>query len=170
MIAKKFHKISYGAVLVALGVGLGYALAWIPNVELVSFTAVLSGFLLGTGYGIFIGALIFLLYSFLSPFGMAPLPLFIAQGIGGAVFGFAGAILKNRLKNPLYAAAAAIVGTLFFDLITNSAGFFTFPSQSTFIAYISGGIIFGVVHILANAVIFAVLFPMMIKIFRLQKI
>ncbi len=165
-----FHRIAYSAVLIALGVGLGYALAWVPNIELVSFTAVLGGFLLGAGYGLFVGATIFLLYSFLSPFGMAPLPLWIAQGIGGALLGLGGAVFSEHLKKPLYAASLAIAATLFYDVITNAAGYFTFPTKSTFIIYITGGIVFGAVHLLANAIIFALMFPMMIKLVKIQNI
>ena len=55
----RIKALSYSAILVALGVGLGYVLAWIPNVELVSFTAVLAGFMLGMKWGIIDGALMF---------------------------------------------------------------------------------------------------------------
>lgn len=158
-----FHIVAYGAILVALGVGLGYALAFVPNVELVSLSAVLAGYLLGAGWGTFIAAVIFLLYSFLSPFGMAPLPLWISQGIGGAVFGLVGAAFSKKLRKPLFAAAIAIVATLFYDTITNAAGFFAFPTKDTFIVYLFAGIAFSTVHIAANAVLFAILFPIIAR-------
>ena len=158
-----YRKMAYSAVLLALGVGLGYALAWIPNIELVSFVCVLAGFMLGAEWGIIDGALIFLLYSFLSPFGMAPLPLWIAQGIGGAFLGFLGYLWGTRLKKPLFAMALGISGTLVYDLLTNLAGFFFFPTENTFIVYLLSGLSFSLVHIIANGVIFAILFPIIAR-------
>ncbi len=158
-----YRKLAYSAVLVALGVSLGYALAWIPNVELVSFICVLTGYTLGFSWGIIDGALIFLLFSFLSPFGMAPLPVWIAQGIGGAFLGFCGAFAGNRMTKPFIAAGIAIAGTVIYDLSTNIAGFFTFPTERTFMVYIIGGMSFSIVHIATNGLIFALLFPLIIS-------
>jgi len=155
--------IAYSAALVALGIGLGYALAWLPNVELVSFTAALSGFVLGRTWGIIDGALIFGIYSALSPFGMAPLPLLLAQIIGGAFIGFLGALLRKKLNKAYFAAIIGILGTAFYDIITNAAGFVAFPTKQAFLAYIVAGLSFSIVHIVSNAVIFAILFPVISK-------
>jgi len=156
-----FRPLAYSAVLVALGVALGYALAWVPNVELVSFTAALAGYLLGASLGAFVGAMIFMLYSFLSPFGMAPLPLWLAQGIGGLAWGICGAVFTKYLARPVFAAGIAIAATLFYDIITNAAGYFAFPTGSTFIVYLVSGISFALVHIVSNCVLFALLFPLL---------
>ena len=162
-------KLSYSAVLIALGVGLGYALAWAPNIELVSFIAVLSGVMLGGVWGTIDGALVFLLFSFLSPFGLPPFPLWLAQGIGGACLGFGGSIFGKRLKNPLFAIMLAIAGTLLYDVLTNAAGYFTFPTGNTFIIYIIGGLSFSLLHILSNSAIFAILFPLLTRMTIFKK-
>lgn len=156
-----YLRLSYSAILIALAVGLGYALAWIPNVELVSFTCVLAGYILGAGWGMFVGGIALMLYSFLSPFGMAPPPVWIAQGIGGASLALAGAIFSTKMKKPIYAMAVGIAATIFYDILTNAAGFFAFPTKSTFIVYLFSGFAFAVVHIIANGAIFAVLFPLL---------
>jgi len=158
-----FKRIAYSAVLVALGVGLGYAFAWLPNIELVSLTAALAGFIMGIGAGAFVGALTFMLYSFISPFGMAPPPLWIAQGIGGALFGMFGGLFAAPMRKPLYAAAIGIAFTLFYDIITNAAGYFAYPTKETFVVYMASGIAFGAVHIASNAVLFAILFPLLAR-------
>ena len=158
-----FKNVAYGAILVALGVGLGYALAWIPNVELVSLTAALAGYLLGGIRGAFVGALTFLLYSFFSPYGMPPPQLWVAQGIGGAVIGMSGATFKKWLEKPLFAAAIGIIVTLLYDIITNAAGYFAFPTGMTFAVYLVGGIAFAIIHIASNGAIFAILFPILTK-------
>jgi len=157
----RIKNLSYSAILVALGVGLGYVLAFIPNVELVSFTAVLAGFMLGMKWGIIDGALMFGLYSFLSPYGMAPPPLLVAQIIGGGFLGFLGATFSKGLQKPVYAAFVGFIGTLFFDIITNASGFFAFPTRQTFIAYIIAGLGFTVIHLISNTVLFVVLFPVL---------
>ncbi len=154
------RSLAYSGVLVGLGVGVGYALAWVPNVELISFTAALSGYILGAVWGAFDGATMFLLYSFFSPFGVAPLPQWIAQGVGGAAFGLCGATLWRRLGHPVVAAAVGAAATAFYDLITNAAGYFAFPTKQTFAAYMISGIAFSALHIAANAVVFALLFPL----------
>jgi len=157
-----YRKIAYSAVLVGVGVALGYALALVPNVELVSFVCVFSGALLGKFWGGVDGALIFGLYSFLSPFGMPPVPLFATQIICGACMGISGAIAGKKLNNPVYAALTGVLLTLFYDIATNAAGYFTFPTAQTFFVYLLGGITFAVVHILSNGVLFAVLFPVVL--------
>jgi hypothetical protein len=155
--------IARSAIFIALAVALGYALSWVPNVELISFTVCFAGFALGAQWGAFVGASAFLLYSFLSPFGMAPLPLWIAQGIGGAIIGLSGGLFKKVLAKTAFAAVAGIVLTAIYDVLTNAAGFFAFPSGSTFIIYIVGGISFAAIHIFSNALVFAVFFPIISK-------
>lgn len=158
------RKVAYSSIFLALGVALGYALSWLPNIELVSFVCALSGYWLGAGLGMLTGAGIYMLYSFLSPYGMAPMPLWIAQGIGGAVFAFLG-VLFVRCKSRLafYGAVAGALGTLFYDAITSVAGFIFFPSGNTLVAYIVAGAPFYAAHILSNTIIFAVLFPAIAK-------
>ncbi len=158
-----YRKLAYSAVLVALGVGLGYVLARFPNVELVSFAAVLSGVILGTAWGVIDGAFIFLIFSMLSPFGMAPVPLLAAQALSGALLGLAGGLFGKKIKKPACALLLGIAGTLMYDILTNAAGYFTFPTGQTFIVYLIGGISFSVIHIFANGLLFCVLFPIILK-------
>ncbi len=159
------RKIAYSAVLVALGITLGYALAVVPNVELVSFTCVMAGMVMGLAWGAVDGALIFGLYSMLSPFGMPPVPLWVSQILAGVVMGIAGHLARKKLHSPIYAGAIGVALTLFYDLLTNAAGYFAFPTKQTFTAYLIGGLTFAVIHIASNGVIFAVLFPIISKKF-----
>ena len=106
---ESYRKIAYSAVLVGVGVALGYALALVPNVELVSFVCVFSGALLGKFWGGVDGALIFGLYSLLAPFGMPPVPLFITQIICGACMGIsAGESMSRFLTTPILATSASL--------------------------------------------------------------
>ena len=111
------------------------------------------------------------LYSILSPFGIAPPPLLIAQIIGGAIIGVAGAFLprvyKKSIKPWLFSASAALVGiivTFIYDTLTNIGSFVTIASSTTFIPFLISGISFSLIHILANGAIFAILFPIIAKL------
>lgn len=153
-------KIAYSAVFLALGVTLGYAFSWIPNVELVSLVCFLSGYWLGFQFGITTGMGIYMLYSFLSPYGMAPIPLWLTQGIGGAFFSFLGALAARcKTKLTLIGIAMGFVGTLFYDAITSITGFILFPTEDTFLVYIAGGLPFYGIHLLSNTIIFASALP-----------
>jgi uncharacterized membrane protein len=53
----RIRKITYSAIFIALIVGVGYALAFIPNVELVTALIFLAGVLMGWKSGIIIGGI-----------------------------------------------------------------------------------------------------------------
>jgi hypothetical protein len=166
-------RIAYGAIIIALAVALGYALALVPNVELVTLTLAFGGYLLGAGWGAVVGAIGFGLYSVLSPYGIAPPPLLFAQIIGGGVIGFGGSILRRLdARKFAFMVFAAIIGltiTLSYDILTNIGSFIMISSQTTLIPFIIGGLSFSVLHIVANTVIFAVLFPVISRFVRRDK-
>ncbi len=169
--------IAYGAIIIALAVALGFVLAPVPNIELVTLTLAFGGYLLGGGWGALIGAMGFGLYSMLSPYGIAPPPLFAAQIIGGGVIGFGGAMLRkiafNRNRGAfIKVTACAITGlivTLIYDILTNIGSFVLIASETTFIPFLVGGLGFAIVHIAANCVIFALLFPIIAGIINGKK-
>ena len=165
---------AHGGVIIALAVALGYAFALVPNVELVTLTLTFGGYLLGAGWGAIVGALGFGLYSALSPYGIAPPPVFAAQIIGGAVIGFSGVLLRKAFKpgaktavKVLFAVITGLVVTFIYDILTNLGSYIAISSKATFVPFIIGGIGFAVVHILANGAIFAVLFPILVSLSRL---
>lgn len=158
-------RIAYGAIIIALAIALGYALALVPNVELVTLTLAIGGYLLGGGWGLIVGALGFGLYSILSPFGVAPPLLLLAQILGGGLIGYSGSLLRKKVKKKwtLVLKSALIGGTvtLFYDLLTNLGSYIMITSEKTLIPFIVGGLSFSILHIVANVVIFAVLFPIL---------
>ncbi len=167
------RRAAYGGVIIALAITLGYALAAIPNVELVTFTLAFGGAILGFGWGTIIGGMGFGLYSILSPYGMAPLPLLISQIIGGAFIGFGGAIIGKWLrkktspfKTVFLTASTGVTITLFYDVITNIGSYILIASSETLAAFVIGGLGFAVLHIVANGAIFAILMPLMIRLAR----
>jgi len=163
-------KISLMGIFIALGVSLGFALINIPNVELITATIFISGYLLGIKEGIVVGLLTESLYSLLNPFGMAAPPLFIAQILSMAMAGFMGAVvakqksqkriiyyLKLGLAGFLATAIFALLTTLSFVLLIN----FSFEKLAGSFIY---GLGFYIVHIVTNTIIFLTLVPAIINL------
>ncbi|MCK5833317.1 ECF transporter S component [bacterium] len=169
----ELKKITLSSIIIALAIALGYALAFIPNVELVTFTLAFGGAILGYARGPIIGALGFLLYSILSPYGMAPPPLIVAQVLGGAVIGLGGAILGRSYKKMgsrwifiLISLCVGLISTFIYDLLTNLGSYIVVATSATLIPFLIGGISFSLIHIASNSMIFAILFPAILRLTR----
>jgi hypothetical protein len=155
------------ALLVALCVAVGYLLAGIPNVELLSASVFTSGLLVGARRGALVGLLSEGIYSALNPWGVAPPPLYAAQLLGFACTGAAGGLLRGilpRLALPVQAAVAGLCGfvlTLGYDVLTNSAIWLTVRETTPWAAVLLGGLSFPfpLAHPLGNTVAFAVVAP-----------
>lgn len=148
------------ALFIALAAGLGFAGAVIPNVELVTITIFLGGAATGPLTGAAIGIAAEILVSGLNPLGPALPLVFAAQLAGMAAAGLAGGLLGRHLLlvNAAYRvtllAGLGLVLTFIFDLLTNLAlGVHLGPIRATVV----GGLVFSVVHIVANMFVFAVL-------------
>jgi len=165
------RRTAFAGIIIAMAIALGYALASVPNIEMVTFTLALGGAVLGYSRGAVVGAMGFALYSALSPYGIAPPPLFIAQTLGGAAIGIGGAGLGaifHRIKSPpIRVACSAGIGllvTLLYDILTNIGSFIVASTKDTLGAFIIGGLAFSLVHIVWNGAIFAMLFPAIFRV------
>lgn len=154
------------ATFVALAVAGGLALIGIPNVEIVSMTVFLCGAMLGAGAGTVSGALAAFLFSVLNPYGQAPPPLLAAQILSLAVCGMAGGMLRNRhvawTTSRLALAGWGFLLTLLYDLLTTIS--FTLVVDldwKGFLAALALGGWFYVVHEATNALIFALILPIL---------
>ena len=153
----------------ALGVSLGYALLPIPNIELITATCFIAGYLLGITEGVTVGILTETLYSLLNPHGMAAPPLFIAQVISMGFAGFIGGLLgmckqKSGLIFYIKLGMSGLILTSIFAVLT-TFGFvlllgFTFEKL---IASFIFGLKFYVIHILTNILFFLTLVPAILK-------
>jgi len=83
------------ATFVALAVALGFALVHMPNVELVTLVAFMSGYLLGASRGFLIGFISMAFFTILNPLGIPVVPVVAAQVGGMAVIGFVGGLTKR---------------------------------------------------------------------------
>jgi hypothetical protein len=155
------------ALLVALCAALGYLLAGVPNVELVSVAIFTSGALEGPRRGAVIGLLAEGLYAGLNPNGVSPPPLYLAQVTSMAAIGAAGGSvgpLLRRCRAVAQAIAAALSGlglTLAYDVLTNSAIWLAARESASWLAIIVGGLSFPfpLAHALGNTAVFALLVP-----------
>jgi len=155
------------ALFTALCVSLGYMLAGVPNLEILSACVFTSGVLLGPRRGSVVGGLAELLYAGLNPYGLAPLPLLVAQVFAMAVIGASGGLFLRSATRHSWKLQASLAGlsgfalTLFFDLLTNAAGFLLVRESAPFVPYMIAGLSFPfpLAHALSNAVSFAIVVP-----------
>lgn len=156
------------ATFVALAVAGGLALVQIPNVEIISMTVFLSGAMLGSSSGTVTGAVAAFLFSTLNPYGQAPPPLLAAQILSFAVCGMAGGVLRNghavRRASRFVLAGWGFLLTLLYDLLTTLS--FTLVVDldwNAFLAALAFGGWFYLLHEATNALIFAVILPILLQ-------
>jgi hypothetical protein len=162
------HRAALAALFIAAGVALGFALASIPNVELVTTTIFTAGYVLGVRTGLVVGIMTEGLYSFLSPYGMAAPPLFIAQITGMAMAGLAGGLFRRSPSpRPVALAATGFFLTLNFAIITTAAYalFMNFTRESLWVS-LGSGIVFYITHLISNTLIFLIIMPPLLRSLR----
>jgi len=159
------RRIIQTGLFVALVVVLGYLLAEVPNVELMTVSVFLSGVILGRRSGIVVGVSSIMFYSLFNPYGPPLPPLVLAQIMGFALIGSAGGILRNSLVEKgkasyLFSALAGLLLTLVYDSLTTVATVVVALGTDGFVKGLAGffvaGALFIVVHTLSNTIVFAV--------------
>jgi energy-coupling factor transport system substrate-specific component len=172
MMQKQPRKLFLAAMMTALGVTLGYLFLTVPNVELVTATVFISGFILGPATGVVVGAVTELIFSALNPMGM-PMPnLLIAQIFGMALVGFVGGFLRKRewykksvVKQAIIFALAGFLVTLVFDVLTTFS--FSIVMAEGDMRKILSSFIFGMsfyaIHLVVNTALFATFVPLVIS-------
>jgi hypothetical protein len=150
------------ASFTAVGLVAGLALSAIPNVELVTATCFMSGFLLGAVGGAMTGALTETLFAGFHPMGSTLGPVLIAQVAGMIIAGLAGALVARFVGTARrgwhFRGTILLFGvcaTLIFDILTNLA--FPFMAGFSFsqgLAVMAAGIPFAIIHIGSNALVF----------------
>ncbi|MFO7891415.1 MAG: ECF transporter S component [bacterium] len=166
-------KICLIGICIALAVAVGYAFLLIPNIEIITATIFIAGYLLGLRNGIFIGITAEAIFSFTNPYGIPSPPLFVAQIISMGFTGFLGALfsspeISNHIKTHLKFACAGLIATVFFAVCTNVAFIVSMGFHlDKFFSTILTGLHFYVIHIVSNMIIFFTIVPLLIN--KLQK-
>lgn len=157
----------------ALSVGSGFALLFVPNVELITAVVFVSGVSLGPGWGLTVGVLSELVFSTANPLGsgLVFLPLLASQLVGMGLVGLTGGLLRRgfRTRNwpmpkVILIGATGAVLTFLFDTFTTLSYPLAmgFEFRQTAAIYVTG-MGFTVLHQLSNALIFATALP---QVFR----
>lgn len=159
------------AVFIALAVALGYLLAPVPNVELVTLAVFVSGVALGRARGAVVGAATMAIYSGFSPngSGVAIPPMYVAQIAAMSISGFAGGLTAGYWRSPVRrprwrtAAAACAVGlflTAFYQCSVIVGLAIAMPEfNEGLLAALVANAFFSSLHLLSNAVVFTVVAP-----------
>ena len=165
----RIKKITFTGVFIALIIGIGYALVFVPNIELITALIFIAGSLMGVKQGVLVGSLGEFLFSALNPMGSGLLfpPMLVAQVISMGLIGMIGGLVSNFIlkwkpkpQNILIIGGLGFTLTLFYDFLVSlaypiSAGF----TLKATIAAVITGLGFSVVHISANTLIFIILVP-----------
>ncbi|KAA3616411.1 MAG: ECF transporter S component [Calditrichaeota bacterium] len=169
-------KLTIIANFIAVGVAIGYALAFLPNIEMVTMIIFIGGYLLGWRSGAFIGLATEFIYSNFNLYGPAPIHILVAQIFAMTTTGIVGGIAKNIGGVNLSSVASRIMFlvlggavTVFFDLVTTWADVFIIDAgMGFFMSRLIAGMPFFAVHIVSNAFIFFFLVHTLIQ--TLQKL
>ncbi len=146
--------------MVAAGLTGVYA-ETIPNFEVLTLVVFCSGVLLGARDGVLVGAVTMLVYSLLNPYGAVHPLVTLAQvlgesaaGLGGAWFAAARGPERGAPARALLLAIAALLLTVWFDVLTNLATGILFGQVRVTLI---GGIPFAAWHVASNIGLFVVL-------------
>ena len=157
------QKISLIAILAATAIATNYLIIGTLNIKLMDLIVFTSGYMMGSGLGAFTGALIWLVYGTINPFGFS-LPVFFSTVIGEAMFGIAGGFFSKRTTGSTFDPWAAVTGfllTFVYDLFTNIVSGVT-AGVPIPLALITG-IPFTLAHTLSNTVFFGFGFMPLVK-------
>lgn len=154
------------AVFTAAAVATNYLLIGVVNVKLMDLIVFMGGYLYGARFGATLGAMVWLVYGTVNPYGFN-LPTLAATMLGEAVYGVAGGLLGRRMDvragwGP--DARVGIVGfllTFAYDLFTNVVSAYVVGIPVA-VALVSG-VPFALVHEASNAVFFSVGFPPLLQ-------
>jgi hypothetical protein len=164
-------RISRIGVFSALAFGINAPLLVVPNVELFSLALFLSGVFLGIVEGMAVALVAGIIFILFNPNGPQTILLVgLAQLLGFFLFGFLGGVLRlfvlrngGAYKLTLTLILIGALLTLWYDLSTNLVFAVLFgPFWPTLV----GGLSFGLIHIVSNAIIFGVSSLMIGKVWK----
>lgn len=177
---RRTFRIALVSTFAALGIVLGYLLAYIPNIELFTLTMFLSGFILGKRDGMIVGILSSFIFCFFNPLGASPLPLLAFQLVYYTLVGLLGALSHQFLRKKkfftpdedlykipvmvIFAIIGAVI-TIFFQIFSTLLDAISFYGTfDSFLPIFISGIPFTVTHIIGNTLGFIFILPGLIQL------
>ncbi len=177
---RRSFRIALVSTFTALSVVLGYALVFIPNVELFTLTIFLSGFILGKRDGMIVGFLSSIIFTFFNPLGASPLPLLAFQLMYYTSVGLLGAVVHQLLRNKtfftpdedLYKISLMVIFgitggmiTTFFQIFSTMVDAISFyGTVDRFLPIFITGIPFTITHLIGNTLGFIFILPGLIQL------
>ena len=162
----KTRKALLASLLTSVTVALGLALSAVPNIELMTITVFISGYLLGWRLGMTVGAASIAAHSLFNPLGAALPQLLVSQIIGFAIIGLGGASigpwivgLSRRRLAFLLSSLAGFLLTFLYDVLTNIGAFFSITGDqapSNLLKFVGAGMVFMMMHLVWNTALFVV--------------
>jgi hypothetical protein len=150
--------------MTAACVATNYLLIGLTNVKFMDLIVFISGLAFGATVGSSVGALTWLVYGTLNPYGFS-LPILFATSLSETIYGLAGGILgrlgllayaglgrSQMLTEGLKFAAVGFLLTFVYDLLTNVAT--SYSLGLPLIPVLIAGIPFALLHEVSNAAFF----------------
>lgn len=157
-------RITMIATFSALAIGVSYILAPLINVELLSVLLFIAGFLYGKLTGLLVGLISSIIYYGWNPFGISPLPIFLATVGLMTLIAVVGGILKpadihaKKIEishsNIFKLAVIGFCFTLLFDISTNILIAIIYYGGDIRAAFLFG-FPFMIIHLVSNTFVFA---------------
>ena len=140
----------------ASAIATNYLMIGALNVKLMDLIVFTSGYIMGSWLGALTGALVWLVYGTINPFGFS-LPIFASTVLGETIFGIAGGLFSRQESNTglgfdPWAAITGFLLTFVYDLFTNIVSGVT-AGVPIPLALITG-IPFTLAHMISNTVFF----------------
>ncbi len=162
----------FASLMIALTAALGYAFAALPNIEFMTLTVFIAGYLLGWRLGMIVGAAAMSLHAAFNPLGFSLPPLMAVQVASFALIGLAGSVVAPLLKRvpfrPLVFVSAGMTGfvlTLMYDLSTSMGAYVVGVGITDGLwKFVIGGVLFMITHQVWNAALFFVALPPMLNV------
>lgn len=177
---RKSFRVALLGIFTALAVVLGYALVFIPNIELFTLMIFLSGFIMGKRDGAIVGIMSSFIFVFFNPYGVSPIPLFAYQLAHYALVGLFGGVMCDFLSKKsffkpeedlyvypviiIFAISGAVI-TFTYDIISTLIGALIFYGsiESFWPTYIIG-LPFTTIHLIGNTLGFIFILPVLIQL------
>lgn len=154
-------------ILTALNIGGNYALIALPNIKIMDLVVFITGFAFGASIGAITGALTWIVYGAINPYGFSP-PVWLSTIVCEALFGIVGGILGRtdyRTSEKGFSVfwfsveigLCGLILTIVYDLLTNIvfAVIFGLPIVAVIV---TGWLIppwFGILHEASNLILFS---------------
>lgn len=170
----QIKEIAIVGVFSALAYAGGYALIFVPNVEIFTALIFLAGLIFGVRIGVLVGCIASFLFGVLNPYGVSPLPLLVAQVLSRMLVGFAGGLLRSTFMDskPFWFRGSVYGVTSVFliwtyILFTSLGGLIAFGySFDQFKVYFLSGLPSYLLLSVCNVLVFVFLLPWITPIIR----